>query len=79
MGEAKYSSQSQPVRPKEQWARLYIDHSEDSSKAYELLHDAGYCILTFGPLNGTLGPVLLLGINEFTGLEEIMKAINANN
>jgi len=69
----KATKQQNPM-PKEEWARLYVDQSEASSKAIELLRNAGYCVITF-PVNGKMGPELRLGRNVYRGLREIQNLI----
>jgi predicted CoA-binding protein len=63
----------QPVGLKKDWARLYTDKSPESTKAAELLRDAGYFVVTF-PVNGNMGPELILGRQVYRGLREIKEA-----
>lgn len=62
------------IKPKEEWARLYADESEESSEALKLLRDSGYRVITF-PIKGSMGPVLRLGTHEYNGIKEIKKLI----
>jgi predicted CoA-binding protein len=66
----------QPQSPKEQWARLYMDQSEESSQVIELLRNYGFRVITF-PINGRMGPELKLGRHVYRGMEEIKKLIQA--
>lgn len=66
----------QPQSPKEQWARLYMDQSEESSQVIELLRNSGFRVITF-PINGSMGPELRLGRQVYRGMEEIKKLIQA--
>lgn len=68
------ATQKQNVTPKKDWARLYVDKSEASLQAIKLLRNAGYLVITF-PVNGKMGPELMLGRNVYRGLEKIKEAI----
>lgn len=59
---------------REEWARLYVDESEESLEAIELLRRAGFRVITF-PVNGRIGPQLKLGRRVYQGLEEIQNMI----
>ena len=64
----------QPMSPKKEWARLYVDKSDASLEAIELLRNSGYRVITF-PVNGSIGPELKLGKRLYQSLEEIRKVI----
>lgn len=60
--------------PKNEWARLYKDQSDASSEALKLLRKTGYCVIAF-PINGKIGPELILGRHVYRGLARIKEAI----
>ena len=61
-------------KPKEKWARLYVDQSADSVEAVKLLRNSGYRVITF-PVNGKMGPELKLEKHVYKGLEQIKNLI----
>lgn len=63
---------------KEEWARLWVDESEDSQKAIPLLRNAGYCVVTL-PISGISGPELRIGRNSYYGLREIIQFLKDND
>jgi len=67
-------TRQQPQSPKEEWARVYVDQSQESSQVIGLLRNSGYRVITF-PINGGMGPELKLGRRVYRGLEEIKKLI----
>ena len=67
-------AKQQPFGPREEWARLYVDQSEESTQAEKLLREARFCVITF-PINGKMGPELKLGRHVYRSLEEIRTLI----
>ena len=67
-------AKQQPFGPREEWARLYVDQSEESTQAEKLLREARFCVITF-PINGKMGPELKLGRHVYRSLEEIRNLV----
>jgi hypothetical protein len=68
------SDTKQTLGPREEWARLYVDRSNESTQAEKLLREAHFCVIAF-PINGKMGPELKLGRHVYRGLEEIRNLI----
>lgn len=67
-------TKQQTSGPREEWARLYVDQSNESTQAEKLLREAHFCVIAF-PINGKMGPELKLGRHVYRGLEEIRNLI----
>ncbi len=61
---------------KQEWARLYVDESDDSVRATDLLRNAGYCVVTI-PVSGNGGPELRLGKGVYLNLAEIRRLVES--
>lgn len=57
-----------------EWATLYADSSTNCSEAINLLHEAGYFVIRFES-EGTIEPELVIGREEFKGLNQIRRAL----
>jgi len=62
----------------EEWARLFVDDSEESFQALKLLRDAGFSVTTL-PVSGLSGPELKLGTSVYRGLGEIQNLVKKLN
>ena len=57
-------------------ARIYLDESDSSIKAFKLLRKKGFIVISL-PISGKIGPKIRIGEETYQGLKQIRAALKS--